>query len=182
LITRVLRKLAAAIDQINHQIGRAAAWLSLAMVLVQFTSVVLRYVFGIGSIWMQESVVYMHGVLFMMAAADTLLHDEHVRVDVFYSRATPARKALIDLMGCAFFILPVCLMLFYVSLPYVSMSWSVFEGSRETSGIHGIFLLKSVILAFAVQMSLQGVSTLVKQGLFLASISPSSDDKRPRYE
>ena len=182
MISSILRIMAVAIDQINHQIGRAAAWLSVMMVLVQFTSVVLRYVFGIGSILMQESVVYMHGVLFMMAAADTLLNDEHVRVDIFYSRATPARKALVNLLGCAFFILPVCLMLFYVSFPYVAMSWSVFEGSRETSGINGVYLLKSVILVFAVQMSLQGVSTILKSGLYLASTLPPADNKRPRHE
>ena len=73
-------------------------------------------------------------------------------------------------------------MLFCVSLPYVAMSWSVFEGSRKTSGINGVYLLKSVILVFAVQMSLQGVSTILKSGLYLASTLPPADNKRPRHE
>ncbi len=167
MITGFLSSLAGAIDLTNRQIGRAAAWLSLAMVLVQFASVVLRYVFGIGSILMQEAVVYMHGVLFMMAAADTLLHDEHVRVDIFYSRASPWRKALVDFLGCALLIMPVCILLFSVSFNYVAISWSVLEGSRETSGIHGVFLLKTVILVFAVQMGLQAISGMIKNGLTL---------------
>ena len=154
-------QIAEQINRLNHAIGRSAAWLALAMVLVQFAVVVLRYVFGIGSIMMQEAIVYMHGVLFMMAAADTLLQDEHVRVDIFYARASQQRKALINLLGCAFFVLPFCILIAYVSYDYVSMSWSVREGSRETSGIQGIYLLKSVILLFAAQLSLQAISGIL---------------------
>lgn len=153
--------MAAQIDRLNHAIGRSAAWLALAMVLVQFAVVVLRYVFGIGSIMMQEAIVYMHGVLFMMAAADTLLQDKHVRVDIFYAPASARRKALINLLGCTFFVLPFCILIAYVSYDYVSMSWSVREGSRETSGIQGVYLLKSVILLFAAQLSLQAVSGIL---------------------
>ena len=157
-----LQSLAAQIDKVNHAIGRSAAWLALLMVLVQFSGVVLRYVFGIGSIMMQEAIVYMHGVLFMMAAADTLLQDEHVRVDIFYARASTRRKALINLLGSAFFILPFCIFIAYVSYDYVAMSWSVREGSRETSGIQGVFLLKTVILLFAAQLALQAISSILK--------------------
>lgn len=154
-------QIAEQINRLNRAIGRSAAWLALAMVLVQFAVVVLRYVFGIGSIMMQEAIVYMHGVLFMMAAADTLLQDEHVRVDIFYARASQQRKALINLLGCAFFVLPFCILIAYVSYDYVSMSWSVREGSRETSGIQGVYLLKSVILLFAAQLSLQAISGIL---------------------
>ena len=163
-----LVRLSALIDGVNHRIGRAAAWLALAMVLVQFTVVVMRYVFGVGSIMMQEAIIYMHGVLFMMAAADTLLQDEHVRVDIFYARASASRKALVNLLGCAFLVMPFCILLFSVSIDYVAISWSVREGSRETSGIQGVYLLKSVILVFAVQMGLQAVSGIIKNGLALS--------------
>ncbi|MBT5157784.1 MAG: TRAP transporter small permease subunit [Rhodobiaceae bacterium] len=157
-----LAQISAWIDTLNHKIGRTAAWLALAMVLVQFSVVVLRYVFGIGSILLQESILYMHGVLFMMAAADTFLQDAHVRVDIFYAQASQKRKALIDMLGCLCLILPFCILLFAVSLDYVSLSWSVREGSRETSGIQGVYLLKSVILVFAVQMGLQALSGIFK--------------------
>ncbi|MEC7732535.1 MAG: TRAP transporter small permease subunit, partial [Pseudomonadota bacterium] len=93
------RALAGRIDRVNHLIGHSAMWLSIAMVLVQFIVVVMRYAFGIGSILMQEAIVYMHAVLFMMAAADTLLAEAHVRVDIFYARLPAARKAMVDLLG-----------------------------------------------------------------------------------
>ncbi|MEQ8745655.1 TRAP transporter small permease subunit [Pyruvatibacter sp.] len=153
-----MTKLISLIDALNERIGRTVAWLALIMVLVQFIIVVQRYVFGIGSIWMQESIVYMHGFLFMLAAGYTLLHNGHVRVDVFYRQATPHRKALTDLCGTVFFLMPVCVAIIWLAWPYVSNSWAIFEGSKETSGIHGVFLLKSVIIVFAVLMILQGVS------------------------
>ena len=156
------RTLAGQIDRVNHAIGRSAMWLSVAMVLVQFIVVVMRYAFGIGSILMQEAIVYMHAVLFMMAAADTLLADAHVRVDIFYARLPVARKAIIDLLGNALLVLPFCVLLFMVSLDYVRLSWSVLEGSRETSGIPAVFLLKTVILVFAVQLALQAISGIIK--------------------
>lgn len=161
------QKIAALIDRLNHTIGRGAAWLALIMVLVQFAVVVLRYVFGIGSIMLQEAIVYMHGVLFLMAAADTLLQDEHVRVDIFYARASATRKALVNMLGSGFFILPFCILIAYVSYDYVSMSWSVREGSRETSGIQGVFLLKSIILVFALQVGMQAVSSILKNAAVL---------------
>ncbi len=76
------------IDRLNSMIGRAAAWLCLAVVTIQFAVVVLRYLFGIGSIWLQESIVYSHAALFLLAAAWTLKNDGHVRVDIFYSSAS----------------------------------------------------------------------------------------------
>ena len=157
-----VQALAGHIDRVNHTIGRGAMWLSIAMVLVQFLVVVMRYAFGIGSILMQEAIVYMHAILFMMAAADTLLADAHVRVDIFYARLPAARKAIIDLLGNALLVLPFCVLLFLVSIDYVRLSWSVLEGSRETSGIQAVFLLKSVILVFAVQLALQAVSGMIK--------------------
>ncbi|MEC8546096.1 MAG: TRAP transporter small permease subunit [Pseudomonadota bacterium] len=156
------RALAGRIDRVNHLIGHGAMWLSIAMVLVQFIVVVMRYAFGIGSSLMQEAIVYMHAVLFMMAAADTLLAEAHVRVDIFYARLPAARKAMVDLLGNALLVLPFCVLLFLVSIDYVRLSWSVLEGSRETSGIPAVFLLKSVILVFAVQLALQAVSGMIK--------------------
>ena len=164
-IIDMLMRLARGIDRVNGMIGNMAAWLTLAMVLVQFGVVVMRYVFGIGSIMLQESIVYMHGVLFMMAAADTLLKDQHVRVDIFYARRGAHGQAIINLLGHALLLLPFCVLIVIVSWDYVSISWSVREGSRETSGIQGVFLLKTVILVFAVQLALQALSFIL-QNLF----------------
>jgi TRAP-type mannitol/chloroaromatic compound transport system permease small subunit len=96
------------IERVNRAVGKAAAWLALFMVLVQFALVLMRYVFGTGSLFMQESVIYAHAIVFMMAAAWTLADDKHVRVDIFYSVATPRRQAAINLFGVVFFLLPMC--------------------------------------------------------------------------
>src|SRR5689334_10431995 len=88
-----------AIDRLNGIIGHAAAWLCLFVVVVQFIVVVLRYVFGIGSIWLTESVLDAHAALFMLAAAWTLREGGHVRVDVFYADAGPRWRAAVDLGG-----------------------------------------------------------------------------------
>src|SRR5690349_5708846 len=99
-------RVADAIDALIAAIGRAVAWLALAIVLVQFAVVLLRYAFGIGSIWLSESVIYGHGIMFMLAAAWTLQVGGHVRVDIFYADASPRTKALVDLLGSLLLVLP----------------------------------------------------------------------------
>lgn len=157
-----LKIISRTIDALNSAIGRAVCWLVLIMVLMQFSIVVLRYVFGIGSLAMYELVVYMHGLLFMMAAAYTLAEDGHVRVDIFYRGAAPRRRALVNIIGVLVFLVPTCVLILYITWPYVLRSWSVLEGSRETSGLPGVFLFKTVILVFAVMLMLQGLSIVVR--------------------
>ncbi len=150
------------IDRLNTAIGRAVAWACLFVVLVQFLVVVLRYAFGLGSIWLTETIIYGHAALFMLAAAWTLREGGHVRVDVFYADAGPRRKALIDLLGALLLLLPFMLVLMYFSLPYVTRSWAILESSRETSGIPAVFLLKTLIPLFALLMALQGVAQAIR--------------------
>jgi TRAP-type mannitol/chloroaromatic compound transport system permease small subunit len=150
------------IDRLNAAIGRAAAWACLFVVVVQFAVVVLRYVFGHGSIWLSESIVYGHATMFMLASAWTLAVGGHVRVDVFYADASPRTKALVDLGGSVLLLLPFMAVLAWFAWPYVARSWAIMEMSRETSGIPAVFLLKTLILAFAALMALQGVSQAIK--------------------
>jgi TRAP-type mannitol/chloroaromatic compound transport system permease small subunit len=150
------------IDRLNAAIGRAAAWACLFVVVVQFAVVVLRYVFGHGSIWLSESIIYAHAVMFMLAAAWTLKAGGHVRVDVFYADASPRTKALVDLCGSVLLLLPFMAVLAWFAWPYVARSWAIMEASRETSGIPAVFLLKTLIPAFALLMALQGVSQAIK--------------------
>ena len=175
-----LTRFARFIDRLNDRIGRTVAWLALLMVVIQFVIVVQRYVFGIGSIWMQESMVYMHGTLFMLAAGYTLLHNGHVRVDIFYREATPRRKALTDLAGVFVLLLPVCLATVWLAWSYVAGSWAIFEGSKETSGIHAVYLLKSMIVAFAILVALQGVSLAIHSVRVLRGREDVSDEHPPK--
>ena len=160
--TSVSLAFAERIDRLNGAIGRAAAWAVLFVVVVQFAVVLLRYLFGIGSIWLSESIIYGHAGVFMLAAAWTLREGGHVRVDVFYADAAPRTKAWIDLGGALLLLLPFMLLLLWFALPYVARSGTILERSRETSGIPAVFLLKTLIPLFALTMALQGVSQAIR--------------------
>jgi len=150
------------IDRLNAAVGRAAAWAALFIVLVQFVVVLLRYVLGVGSIWLTEAIIYGHATLFMLAAAWTLYAGGHVRVDVFYADFSPRTKAAIELCGAIALLLPFMLVLLWFAVPYAERSWAILERSRETSGIPAVFLLKTLIPLFAVLMALQGVSQAIR--------------------
>lgn len=152
------------LDRLSTVIGRAAAWLTLLMVLITFVVVVMRYAFDAGFIWIQESVVWMHAVVFMLGAAYTLRDEEHVRVDVFYRNMSPQRRAWVDLLGVIIFLVPVCVFLAWNSWDFVLQSWRIGESSRESGGLPYPFvpLLKSALLLMPLTVALQGVSLLLK--------------------
>lgn len=156
------------INRLNDVIGRAMAWLTLAMVVVTLLVVVLRYGFSLGWVWMQESYVWLHGIVFMVGAGYTLLHDGHVRVDVIYQGASQRYRAIIDLLGSLFLLLPVVVVVAWYSWPYVIQSWIKLESSREAGGLEGLFLLKSVLLVFCLLMLLQGLALAGRSALTLA--------------
>jgi TRAP-type mannitol/chloroaromatic compound transport system permease small subunit len=158
-----LRRLATSIDALNEWVGRTVAWLTLGMVVVTFLVVVLRYGFDVGWIAMQESVTYMHALVFMAGSAYTLKHNEHVRVDIFYRELGPIAKAWVNMIGTLVLLLPANAYLLWISWDYVASSWSLWEGSREAGGLPLVFLLKSFIPLLA--------ATLVLQGLALAADS-----------
>lgn len=153
-----MEKISQIIEHINEWTGRLTAWLTLAMVAVTFTVVVLRYLFDLGSIALQESITFMHAMVFMLGAAYTLRHEGHVRVDIFYSRFGARGRAWVDLLGALLLLMPVTLFITWVSWEYVASSWSLLEGSREAGGLPGVFLLKSLIPLMALLLLLQGVA------------------------
>src|ERR1700690_1959914 len=155
-ITRRAQALANAIDRVIAAIGRGATWCCLYVVLAEFAVVVMRYALGLGSIRLQESVLYAHAALFMLAAAWTLQVGGHVRVDVFYAQASPRRRAVVDLIGAFVFLFPFALAVAALSLPYVERSWAILESSRETSGLPLVYVLKTLIPLFALLLGLQG--------------------------
>ncbi len=162
------RTLADAIDRAIAAIGRAAAWCCLYVVLAEFAVVFMRYALGIGSIKLQESVLYAHAGLFMLAAAWTLQVDGHVRVDIFYTQLKPRARALVDLLGALLFLLPFAVVLAMLSIPYVERSWAILEHSPEASGLPFVYLLKTLIPVFALLIGLQGVAQAIRAALVLS--------------
>jgi TRAP-type mannitol/chloroaromatic compound transport system permease small subunit len=151
-------RLAAGAERLSAAVGRAVSLLTILMVIVTCVVVVARYFFDAGWIWLQEAVTWMHGIVFMLAAAWTLSLDEQVRVDVFYRDFSPRRRAQIDLAGVVLLLLPFCVFLIVVSWDYVAASWRVREASREAGGLPALFLLKTVILLMPVLLLLQGLA------------------------
>jgi TRAP-type mannitol/chloroaromatic compound transport system permease small subunit len=154
----------ATLDNISRVTGRIVAWLTLAMVLVTFLIVVMRYVFDAGLIWLQESVIWMHGAVFMLGAAYTLLEEEHVRVDIFYRQMSDRQRAVTDALGVMLFLLPVCGYLAYASFDFALASWTIRETSREPGGLAYpmIPMLKSIIVVMPVLVGLQGLAMLAR--------------------
>ena len=178
---RLAEQLSSTIDYINKIIGRYTAWLILGIVLVQFLIVVMRYIFGIGSIFVQEMIIYQHAIVIMLSAGFTLFVDGHVRLDIFYRVASMRIKSIINITGVICFLFPMCIVIWVYSWPYVFQSWRVLEGSKETSGIPAVFMLKTTVLIFAKLLFLQGISLLIKSFSQISNksiIQPKNDINR----
>lgn len=154
-------------DAVTDLIGRAAAWCALLMVLITLVVVALRYLFNEGSIPLQESVMYLHGLMFMLGIPYALRHDAHVRVDVLSGRLTERQRNVVEIVGHLLFLLPLCITVFVTSLPYVAASWRVLEGSSEVGGIPAVFLLKTLIPLTAILLGLQAVAETARRILLL---------------
>ena len=157
-----MTKLADRLDLINRAVGAVVMWLALAMVLLQFGIVLLRYVFGVSYIFLGEGVVYIHAMIFMLGAGYTLWSGGHVRVDIFYAKLSPRGQALVDIFGHLVLLAPSLIVLLVYSWPMVRRSWAILEGPISVGGIPASFLLKSLIPAFCVLLLIQGLSALIR--------------------
>ena len=158
-----MEQLAQRLQAFNNRIGRAVSWLTLAMVLVTFLVVVLRYAFNLGWIWLQESVTYMHALVFMLGSAYTLGENEHVRVDILYNRFSERGRAWVNCIGTLFLLVPFCGLILFTGWDYVDSAWAVHEGSPQAGGLDGVYLLKTVILVMPVLLLLQGLTNFLQQ-------------------
>jgi TRAP-type mannitol/chloroaromatic compound transport system permease small subunit len=168
-----------ALDAVSEGVGRAVAWLTLLTVLATFGVVVLRYAFGIGAIALQETVLYLHAAVFLGGAAFTLRHEGHVRVDILYRRFAPRLQAWVELAGTLLLLVPVCAFLLWVSWDYVAQSWSLREASRDSGGLPWVYLLKTLILAMAALLLLQGLAEALRALLFLRGELPTLKQEHP---
>jgi TRAP-type mannitol/chloroaromatic compound transport system permease small subunit len=157
-----MRELARRIDAWQDRFGRGVSWLSLAMVIVVFEDVVSRYLFRRTFVFMQEFEWYLFGTLYLLAAGYTMLYDEHVRVDIVYSKLSPRRKAWLDFILLWIFFFPSCFLVVYTAWPFVRNSWVVWEGSPDPGGIPGRWALKSMIILGFLGLLVQGISQAIK--------------------
>ncbi len=151
------------IDRVIDAVGRGVAWLNLGMTGATCIVVLLRYAFDTGAIPLQESVVYMHGAAFLFGLSYALQHDSHVRVDLVYSRMQPRTWHLVNLLGHVLLLMPLCVAIIVVCLPYAAESWAVLEGSQEVGGIPAVFLLKTLIPVSAAALFLQAATLALRE-------------------
>jgi len=167
------------IDSFNLAIGKAVSWLVVLMVVITFGVVVMRYLFNTGSIQAQETITYMHAIVFMLAAAATLKQDAHVRVDIFYGKMSVKKQAIVNFLGNLFLLIPVCAFILWSSWDYVLDAWDIKESSREAGGLPWVYLLKTVIIIFCGMLLLQGLSEMLKSLMTL--IIPSENNTNTKH-
>jgi TRAP-type mannitol/chloroaromatic compound transport system permease small subunit len=168
-VERLLGVCARAIDAVSITVADAVRWAALALVIVTAVIVIQRYVFGISITKLQESVIYLHAILFLLSAAAALLTGGHVRVDIIYSNLTEKGKAWTDLAGTYLALIPMSWLILETSRSYVGGAWRILERSRESDGLPLVFLLKTSIPLFAVMMILQGLSMASRAALTLSN-------------
>jgi len=167
----VMNSLQLHIETLIRQIGLGTRYLSLILVIVTALVVALRYLFNWAPIALQEIMTYLHAGLFMLGAAYTLQQDGHVRVDVFYQHMSERKQHWVNLLGTLFLLLPTCIFIFVICLPYVESSIAMNERSIEGNGLPFLFALKSLLLILPVLLSLQGIAHIIQHGLALKNLN-----------
>jgi len=155
------------IDRLSVGIIEAAKWLAPMMALTVAALVITRYVFGLSAIKPQESMIYMHALLFLLAAPATLLTNGHVRVDIYYEKLSVRGRAIVDLLGATFLLMPIAILIFKYGGSYAARAWVFHEGSAEANGLQAVYLLKTSIPVFAALMMMQGSAMALRAALCL---------------
>ncbi|HZH29124.1 MAG TPA: TRAP transporter small permease subunit [Azospirillaceae bacterium] len=151
-----------AIDALNIWMGRLSAFLVIALVVICSTNAVMRYVFSIGYVWMQEAYVAAFGVSFMLMAGYAYLTDQHVRVDIYHARYSPKTRAWVEILGILVFLWPWLYVVARYSQGFILDAWRLREGSSQAGGMPGIFLVKTGIWAFCALVALQSLATMAR--------------------
>lgn len=155
------------IDAFHFRLGEAVKWALPLLVLSVAASVFALSIFGTMTVKWLESAFYFQAVIILLGAAATLLAGQHVRVDVFYAKMSERARARVDLLSFYLLLAPVCILLLWNSQSFVGFAWNTFEGSTESNGIRGVFLLKTLIPVFAVTMVVQGLSIALRAAMAL---------------
>lgn len=170
---KFLSRCAEVIDCCSEWSGRLTAWLVLVMVLLISYDVMMRYLFQSGSVALQELEWHIFAIIFLFGAAYTLKHDSHVRVDIFYRSRymSVKRRAWVDLFGTLLFLTPFCLLVITGSIPFVSNSFQMSEGSPDPGGLPARYLLKAAIPVGFTMLLLQALSLVIVSIKIIAGYS-----------
>jgi TRAP-type mannitol/chloroaromatic compound transport system permease small subunit len=159
------------IDRINERVGRGVLWLVLIAVLISAGNAIVRKLFNTSSNALLEVQWYLFAAIFMLAAGYTLLRNEHVRIDILSSRLSPKGRNWVDIFGIVFFLLPITLLILWLSWPIVMNSFLSGEMSQNPGGLIR-WPVKVLLPIGLLLLALQAVSELVKRIAFVCGRGP----------
>jgi TRAP-type mannitol/chloroaromatic compound transport system permease small subunit len=159
------------VDSLNERVGRAVAWLVLVAVVVSAGNAGLRYTFNVSSNAWLELQWYLFSAIFLLAAGWALKRNAHVRIDVLTARLSPRAQAWIDIVGALLFLMPMALLILYLSWPMFMQSWATNEMSSDAGGLVR-WPAKLLIPAGFALLVLQGASEIIKRIAFLRGNTP----------
>lgn len=160
-----LERFVAAIEGLNAAVGKLTAWLALGTVLVCFATVYLRYALNTNFTWLQEAYVWQHATVILLGAAYSMLTGNFVRVDIFYGKMAPKRRALVDLVGTLVFLFPFLAVVGWVFLRSFLSSYAADEGSNNPGGLPNWWILQAALLGFTFLIFLQGLAAIARSFL-----------------
>ena len=157
-----MKQLQILIDKVTNNIAYILSYMLILLIIIVFSSVFFRYVLSISYVILQELIMYIHALIFMLGISYTLKEKAHVKIDIIYNILTKENQNLVSSVGVLLFILPTSLFISYISLDMVFQSWRVLEGSSEAGGLNLVFILKSLIPLTGILIFFQGLSELIK--------------------
>ncbi len=166
-----------AIDRLNERVGHLVYWLVLAAVIISAANAVVRKAFNVSSNSFLEIQWYLFSVVFLCCAGYTLLRNQHVRIDVIAGRLSPADQAWIDILGTLFMLLPMSLIIMWLSWPVFVQALQRHEVSSNTGGLI-IWPARLIVPIGFFLLILQGISELIKRVAFLKGLIPDPAQKQ----
>ncbi|MDB5507950.1 MAG: transporter small permease subunit [Hyphomicrobiales bacterium] len=164
-----LERLARRLDVVVEHAGRFGAWTGFALVLVMAGNVLMRYVFHKGSVAMQELEWHLMAPVSLLCIAFAIKHEGHIRVDILYGQMALRTQQVIELISCVLALL-LCVILVYLSIPYVMQSYSILEGSPDPGGLPYRFIVKSMIPLGFVLLGLQSLASVLRAAAALKRV------------
>lgn len=164
---KVLQKVSNAIDRLNENIGRGISWLNTLLVVVICYDVTIRYLFNSSSAGIVELEWHLFSFIFLLGAGYALLHDRHVRVDVFYQNYSEKKQAWVNLLGTILFLIPFCVITIHASLKFTGNAFAINEGSPDPGGLPARYIVKAAIPIGFFLLLLQAISLAFKSMLIL---------------
>ncbi|MDP3540663.1 MAG: TRAP transporter small permease subunit [Azonexus sp.] len=179
----LLLKLSQLIDWLTERVGKGAFWLILLMTIISAGNAVVRFIFNYSSNGLLEIQWYLFAAVFLLCAPYTLQKNEHVRIDVLSGKLSPRGLAVIDIIGTLFFLLPMVVLVLWLSMPLIAESYKINEMSANAGGLLRWPVKILLPIGFTL-LALQGVSELIKRIAFLAGMisDPNSKEKGPTPE